>query len=131
MILQRAVIRGAVHRLRPKLLTEVAMIFRSCTFGSGARGRVRISFRPMAAPGWVAYLIADEVVDLLVPALFFAFDAPALGFDQSIMVRMMNHVWFPQNVCLSHKCLGDGLALRLCGKSIDAYNPKTTLRVRL
>lgn len=68
--LERAVIRGAVHRLRPKVLTEVAMI---CSlvplFWSTGTGADVI--RPMAAPVLGGILIADEVVDLLIPALFF------------------------------------------------------------
>ena len=68
--LEQAVVSGAVHRLRPKLLTEVAMV---CSlvplFWSSGTGADVI--RPMAAPVLGGILIADEVVDLLIPALFF------------------------------------------------------------
>jgi Cu(I)/Ag(I) efflux system membrane protein CusA/SilA len=68
--LEETVMAGAVHRLRPKLLTEIAMIFSllpliwSTTAGADV-------IRPMAAPVLGGILIADEVVDLLIPALFF------------------------------------------------------------
>ncbi len=68
--LEQAVINGAVHRLRPKLLTEVAMIISlvPLLWSSGAGADV---IRPMAAPVLGGILIADEIIDLLLPVLFF------------------------------------------------------------
>ncbi|MFO1063592.1 MAG: efflux RND transporter permease subunit [Pirellulales bacterium] len=68
--LKRAVIRGAVHRLRPKLLTEAAMVISllPILWSTGPGADV---IRPMAAPVLGGILIADEVIDLLIPALFF------------------------------------------------------------
>jgi Cu(I)/Ag(I) efflux system membrane protein CusA/SilA len=64
-----AVIEGAVHRLRPKLLTEgvaiVGLMPMLWAHGTGAE-----VMRPMAAPVLGGLLIADEVIDLLLPVLF-------------------------------------------------------------
>jgi Cu(I)/Ag(I) efflux system membrane protein CusA/SilA len=59
-----------VHRLRPKLLTEgvaiaglVPMLWAT---GTGAE-----IMRPMAAPVLGGLLISDEVIDLMIPVLFY------------------------------------------------------------
>src|SRR6185503_12668468 len=61
--LRRRVIEGAVHRLRPKLLTEgvaiVGLVPMLWASGTGAE-----IMRPMAAPVLGGLLIADEVIDL-------------------------------------------------------------------
>jgi Cu(I)/Ag(I) efflux system membrane protein CusA/SilA len=64
-----AVIEGAVHRLRPKLLTEgVAIVgLMPMLWAHGAGAEV---MRPMAAPVLGGLLVADEVIDLLLPVLF-------------------------------------------------------------
>ena len=66
-----AVIEGAVHRLRPKLLTEgvaiVGLMPMLWAHGTGAE-----VMRPMAAPVLGGLLVADEVIDLLLPVLFHA-----------------------------------------------------------
>ncbi len=69
--LRSCVIDGAVHRLRPKLLTEATMIFSLAPllWSTGVGADV---IRPMAAPVLGGILVADEVVDLLIPAMFFA-----------------------------------------------------------
>ena len=69
--LQSCVIAGAVHRLRPKLLTEATMIFSLAPllWSTGVGADV---ICPMAAPVLGGILVADEVVDLLIPSFFFA-----------------------------------------------------------
>ncbi len=69
--LQSCVIAGAVHRLRPKLLTEATMIFSLAPllWSTGVGADV---ICPMAAPVLGGILVADEVVDLLIPSIFFA-----------------------------------------------------------
>ena len=69
--LRTAVIDGAVHRLRPKLLTEATIIFglAPILWSTGVGADI---IRPMAAPVLGGILIADEVVDLLIPIVFFA-----------------------------------------------------------
>ena len=69
--LRAAVITGAVHRLRPKLLTEATTILSLAPmlWSTGAGADV---ISPMAAPVLGGILIADEVVDLLLPVAFFA-----------------------------------------------------------
>jgi Cu(I)/Ag(I) efflux system membrane protein CusA/SilA len=66
---KEAVIEGAVHRLRPKLLTEgvaiVGLMPMLWAHGTGAE-----VIRPMAAPVLGGLLVADEVIDLLLPVLF-------------------------------------------------------------
>src|SRR4051794_18282000 len=68
--LRRAVIEGAVHRLRPKLLTEgvaiVGLVPMLWATGTGAE-----IMRPMAAPVLGGLLISDEVIDLMIPVLFY------------------------------------------------------------
>ncbi len=68
--LREAVIEGAVHRLRPKLLTEgvaIIAIF-PMVFATGVGGEV---LAPMALPVLGGLLISDEVVDLFLPVRFF------------------------------------------------------------
>lgn len=67
--LKAAVIEGAVHRLRPKLLTEATTIvgLMPMLWAHGVGAEV---IRPMAAPVLGGLLVADEVIDLLLPVLF-------------------------------------------------------------
>ncbi len=69
--LESAVLTGAVHRLRPKLLTEATTILSLAPmlWSTGIGADV---IRPMAAPVLGGILIADEVVDLLLPIAFYA-----------------------------------------------------------
>lgn len=69
--LQSAVMTGAVHRLRPKLLTEATTIL-SLAPMLWSTGMGADVIRPMAAPVLGGILIADEVVDLLLPIAFYA-----------------------------------------------------------
>jgi Cu(I)/Ag(I) efflux system membrane protein CusA/SilA len=68
--LRRAVIDGAVHRLRPKLLTEgvaiIGLVPMLWATGTGAE-----IMRPMAAPVLGGLLISDEVIDIMIPVLFY------------------------------------------------------------
>ena len=68
--LKHAVLNGAVHRLRPKLLTEATTILglAPILWSEGIGAEV---IRPMAAPVLGGILIADEVIDLLIPVLFY------------------------------------------------------------
>jgi Cu(I)/Ag(I) efflux system membrane protein CusA/SilA len=68
--LRRAVLDGAVHRLRPKLLTEgtVVLGLAPMLWSTGVASEV---IRPMAAPVLGGILVADEVIDLLLPILFY------------------------------------------------------------
>jgi Cu(I)/Ag(I) efflux system membrane protein CusA/SilA len=61
---------GAVHRTRPKLLTEMtAMIgLAPMLWASGTGSEI---MRPMAAPVLGGILVSDEVIDLLLPVLFY------------------------------------------------------------
>ncbi|MCC6357404.1 MAG: efflux RND transporter permease subunit [Phycisphaerales bacterium] len=67
--LRDAIITGAVHRLRPKLMTEgVAIIgLMPMLWATGVGSEV---MKPMAAPVLGGLLIADEVIDLLLPVIF-------------------------------------------------------------
>ena len=68
--LREAVLEGAVHRLRPKLLTEgVAIIALAPMAFAGGVGSEMI--RPMAAPVLGGLLIADEVIDVFLPVIYF------------------------------------------------------------
>jgi Cu(I)/Ag(I) efflux system membrane protein CusA/SilA len=68
--LRNAVIEGAVHRLRPKLLTEgVAIIALAPMLWATGVGHEIIS--AMAAPVLGGLLIADEVVDIFIPIRFY------------------------------------------------------------
>jgi Cu(I)/Ag(I) efflux system membrane protein CusA/SilA len=68
--LREAVIDGAAHRLRPKLLTEgVAIIaIAPMLWVSGVGAEI---IGPMAAPVLGGLLIADEVVDVFLPVRFY------------------------------------------------------------
>ncbi|HVS39978.1 MAG TPA: efflux RND transporter permease subunit, partial [Gemmataceae bacterium] len=68
--LRQAVIEGAVHRLRPKLLTEGVAILALAPmlFASGVGSEVIAS---MALPVLGGLLIADEVVDIFLPVRFY------------------------------------------------------------
>jgi Cu(I)/Ag(I) efflux system membrane protein CusA/SilA len=68
--LRRAVLDGAVHRLRPKLLTEgtVVLGLAPMLWSTGVASEV---IRPMAAPVLGGILVADEVIDLFLPILFY------------------------------------------------------------
>jgi Cu(I)/Ag(I) efflux system membrane protein CusA/SilA len=69
--LREAVLEGAIHRLRPKLLTEGTTIIAVAPMlwadGVGAE-----MIRPMAAPVLGGLLVADEVIDIFLPVLYFA-----------------------------------------------------------
>ncbi|MFI5380013.1 MAG: efflux RND transporter permease subunit, partial [Tepidisphaerales bacterium] len=67
--LTQAIITGAVHRLRPKLMTEgVAIVgLMPMLWASGVGSEV---IKPMAAPVLGGLLVADEVIDLLLPVIF-------------------------------------------------------------
>lgn len=69
--LREAVMSGAVHRLRPKLLTEATTIL-SLAPMLWSTGMGADVIRPMAAPVLGGILVADEVVDLLLPIAFYA-----------------------------------------------------------
>jgi Cu(I)/Ag(I) efflux system membrane protein CusA/SilA len=68
--LREAVLIGSVHRLRPKLLTEATTIIglAPMLWATGTGAEV---IRPMAAPVIGGLLVADEVIDLLLPVLFY------------------------------------------------------------
>jgi Cu(I)/Ag(I) efflux system membrane protein CusA/SilA len=68
--LRQAVMDGAVHRLRPKLLTEGTCILglAPLLWATGPGAEV---IRPMVIPVLGGILIADEVIDLFLPVLFF------------------------------------------------------------
>lgn len=68
--LRQAMIEGAVHRLRPKLVTEgvaIIAIF-PMVFAKGVGGEI---LAPMALPVLGGLLISDEVVDLFLPVRFY------------------------------------------------------------
>ncbi|HET6575918.1 MAG TPA: efflux RND transporter permease subunit [Fimbriiglobus sp.] len=68
--LREVVLDGAAHRLRPKLLTEVTTLFglAPLLLATGPGSEV---LRPMVVPVLGGLLIADEVIDLLLPVLFY------------------------------------------------------------
>jgi Cu(I)/Ag(I) efflux system membrane protein CusA/SilA len=68
--LRQAVIEGAVHRLRPKLLTEgVAIVaIAPMLWATGVGAEV---IAPMAVPVLGGLLISDEVVDIFLPVRFY------------------------------------------------------------
>jgi Cu(I)/Ag(I) efflux system membrane protein CusA/SilA len=68
--LRLAVLNGAVHRLRPKLLTEgtVVLGLAPMLWASGVASEI---IRPMAAPVLGGILVADEVIDLFLPVFFY------------------------------------------------------------
>jgi len=69
--LREAILEGAIHRLRPKLLTEGTTIISIAPmlWATGVGSEV---VRPMAAPVLGGLLIADEVIDIFLPVLYFA-----------------------------------------------------------
>lgn len=69
--LKEAILEGAIHRLRPKLLTEGTTIISIAPmlWATGVGAEV---IRPMAAPVLGGLLIADEVIDIFLPVLYFA-----------------------------------------------------------
>lgn len=68
--IRAAVLEGAIHRLRPKLLTEATTILglAPMLWATGVGAEV---IRPMAAPVLGGILIADEVIDLFLPVMFY------------------------------------------------------------
>jgi Cu(I)/Ag(I) efflux system membrane protein CusA/SilA len=72
--LEGAVMAGAIHRLRPKLLTEGTAIvgLAPMLWASGVGAEV---IAPMAAPVLGGLLIADEVIDIFLPVLFYQVEA--------------------------------------------------------
>jgi Cu(I)/Ag(I) efflux system membrane protein CusA/SilA len=68
--LREIVVDGAVRRLRPKLLTEGTMIIglAPMLWATGTGAEV---IRPMAAPVLGGILMADEVIDVFLPVLFY------------------------------------------------------------
>jgi Cu(I)/Ag(I) efflux system membrane protein CusA/SilA len=68
--LRQAVLQGAVHRLRPKLLTEAtAVLGLAPLLWAGGPGADIL--RPMVVPVLGGILMADEVIDLFLPVLFY------------------------------------------------------------
>lgn len=69
--LREIVLEGAVKRLRPKFMTEATLVLGllPMLFASGVGAEF---MRPMAAPILGGILVADEVIDLLIPVLFHA-----------------------------------------------------------
>ena len=96
-------IEGAVHRLRPKLLTEgvaIIAIF-PMVFAKGVGGEI---LAPMALPVLGGLLISDEVVDLFLPVRFYwvrrarwlklrdkakSANQPSMAVPQSIVQRVV------------------------------------------
>ncbi len=76
--LRQAVLDGAVHRLRPKLLTEGTVVIglAPLLWASGAASEI---IGPMTAPVLGGILVADEVIDLFLPVLFYWTRARHLG----------------------------------------------------
>jgi Cu(I)/Ag(I) efflux system membrane protein CusA/SilA len=68
--LRQAVLQGAVHRLRPKLLTEAAAVLGLAPL-LWAGGPGADILRPMVVPVLGGILMADEVIDLFLPVLFY------------------------------------------------------------
>jgi Cu(I)/Ag(I) efflux system membrane protein CusA/SilA len=68
--LRAAVMQGAVHRTRPKLLTELTTMvgLAPMLWATGTGAEI---MQPMAAPVLGGILVSDEVVDLLLPSLFY------------------------------------------------------------
>ena len=68
--LRPATAHEAVQRLRPKLLTEATTVIglAPLLWADGVGAEV---IRPMVAPVLGGILIADEVIDLLLPVLFY------------------------------------------------------------
>jgi Cu(I)/Ag(I) efflux system membrane protein CusA/SilA len=68
--LRQAVLDGAVQRLRPKLLTEGTTILglAPLLWATGTGSEV---LKPMVVPVLGGILVADEVIDLFLPVLFY------------------------------------------------------------
>jgi Cu(I)/Ag(I) efflux system membrane protein CusA/SilA len=68
--LRQAVIEGAAHRLRPKLLTEgvAIMAIAPMLYMTGVGAEI---IAPMAVPVLGGLLISDEVVDIFLPVRFY------------------------------------------------------------
>ncbi len=68
--LRQVVMEGAVQRLRPKLLTECTMVLglAPLLWSTGVGADV---LKPMVVPVLGGILIADEVIDLFLPVLFY------------------------------------------------------------
>lgn len=68
--LREAVIAGSLQRLRPKLLTEglIVLSVLPMLWATGAGAEI---LRPMAAPVLGGILVADEVIDITIPVLFY------------------------------------------------------------
>jgi Cu(I)/Ag(I) efflux system membrane protein CusA/SilA len=98
--LRDAVIEGAVHRLRPKLLTEgVAIIALAPMLWATGVGHEIIS--AMAAPVLGGLLIADEVVDIFIPVRFYwvrryrwlkmhGIDEATAGYDEAVRPQSLH-----------------------------------------
>jgi copper/silver efflux system protein len=73
--LRSAVLDGATKRLRPKLLTEATTLLGLAPLllatGTGAD-----VLQPMVIPVLGGLLIADEVIDLFLPVLFYRLRLP-------------------------------------------------------
>ena len=67
--IREAIMEGAVHRTRPKLLTEVTTVvgLAPMLWASGTGAEL---MAPMAAPVLGGMLVSDEVIDLLLPVMF-------------------------------------------------------------
>src|SRR5262249_62374501 len=68
--LRAAVMDGAVHRLRPKLLTEATTILGLAPLLWATRPGSE-GLRAMVLPVLGGLLVADEVIDLFLPVLFY------------------------------------------------------------
>jgi copper/silver efflux system protein len=81
--LRQAILEGAIHRLRPKLLTEGAAIvsIAPMLWATGVGAEV---IRPMAAPVLGGLLIADEVIDVFLPVLFFTVQTARWRYAHSL-----------------------------------------------
>jgi Cu(I)/Ag(I) efflux system membrane protein CusA/SilA len=105
--LRDAVIEGAVHRLRPKLLTEgVAIIALAPMLWATGVGHEIIS--AMAAPVLGGLLIADEVVDIFIPVRFYwvrryrwlkmhGIDEATAGYDAAVRPQGIAEKGIPQS----------------------------------
>ncbi len=62
--------KSAVHRLRPKLMTELTTMIglAPMLWATGTGSEI---MQPLAATVLGGILVADEVVDLLLPVLFY------------------------------------------------------------
>jgi Cu(I)/Ag(I) efflux system membrane protein CusA/SilA len=87
--LRGAVLDGAAHRLRPKLLTEGITILglAPMLWATGPGAEV---IRPMAAPVLGGLLIADEVIDLLLPVLFYQSRRRRCGASRPSIASFLN-----------------------------------------